>query len=298
MKAIMVPFTPVWFITAASSGFGKEIALCALKRGHKVIATARNLNKLKDLENAGADTLTLDVTAPSADIEAIASFVYTKHGRVDYLVNAAGYILEGTVEEVTSGEVFANFNTNVFGTLNTIRAFLPHLRSQPVGANNVRSTIVTFGSLGSWEAGASYAVYAMTKSCASSLAQSLRIELKPFGIEATACEPGYFRTGFLNPGSRASSAKRLEVYEDESTPSGLVRKMLKDNDGKQLGDVKKGAEVCVDVLTRTGIAQGKELPPRLVLGSDCVKVIREHCNANLQLVDEWETISTLTDHPQ
>jgi NAD(P)-dependent dehydrogenase (short-subunit alcohol dehydrogenase family) len=136
----------------------------------------------------------------------------------------------------------------------------------------------------------------MTKSCASSLAQSLRAELKPFSIEVTAIEPGYFRTGFLNPGSRTSPAKRLDAYEDESTPSGQVRKALKNSDGNQLGDVKKGSEVCVDVLTRTGMAQGKELPPRLVLGSDCVKVIREQCNANLQLLDEWDTISKSTDH--
>ncbi|EXK26227.1 hypothetical protein FOMG_17197 [Fusarium oxysporum f. sp. melonis 26406] len=290
----MAPFTPVWFITAASSGFGKEIALSALKRGHKVIATARNPSKLKDLESAGADTLAFDVTAPSADIEAIARFVYTKYGRVDYLVNAAGYILEGAVEETTPEEVFANFNTNVFGTLNTIRAFLPYLRFQPIGVNNIRCTIVTFGSLGSWEAGASFPIYAMTKSCASSLAQSLRIELKPFAIEATAIGPGYFRTGFLNSSSRASSAKRLEAYEDESTPSGLVRKMPKKNDGNQLGDVQKGAKVCADVLTPTGI----ELPPRLVLGNDFVEVIREQCKANLRLVDEWDAISKSTDHPR
>lgn len=288
--------TPVWFITAASSGFGHEIALSALRRGHIVVATARNPDKIKDLQDAGADTLAFDVTAALPEIESVARLVFSKYQRIDYLVNAAGYILEAAVEEATPEEVYANFNTNVFGTMNTVREFLPFLRAQTLGSNGRRSAIVTFGSLGSWEGGASYAIYAMTKSCASSLAQSLRPELKPFLIDVIVIEPGYFRTGFLNPGARVSAAKRIDAYENESTPSGQVRKALKLTDGNQPGDVRKGAEVCVDVLTGTGVAQGRELPPRLVLGSDCVGVIRDQCSDTLALLDQWQSIFTSTDY--
>jgi len=289
--------TPVWFITAASSGFGHEIAIVALKRGHRVIATARNVENIRDLERSGAFVLALDVTRPLPDIEAIAKEAMEKYGRVDYLINAAGYILDAALEEATPEETYQQFNTNVFGAVNTIRAFLPLLRAQPLPSNGgPRATVVTFGSLGSWRGGASFSIYSMTKVCMSSLAESLRIELSPFQINATVIEPGYFRTGFLNPGAKISAINRIVAYEDESTPSGSVRKALSHADGKQLGDVKKGGEVCVDILTGSGLAKDKELPVRIVLGSDCEKVIREKCVNTLDLLDTWSHISRTTDH--
>lgn len=189
---------PVWFITAASSGFGKQIAFNALKLGHTVIATARNVNRMQDLADAGAETMAFDVTSPLADMKLAAETVFKNHGRIDYLINAAGFILEGAAEEVSSQELYDSFNTNVFGIMSTLRAFLPLIRAQPLAPNGVRSTIVTFGSLGSWRGGPGFSVYAMTKACASSLAESLNEELKPFRIRATVVEPGYFRTSFLN----------------------------------------------------------------------------------------------------
>ncbi|KAM5343447.1 hypothetical protein ACJ41O_011984 [Fusarium nematophilum] len=288
--------TPVWFITAASSGFGREIALLALKRGHIVIATARNASRIQDLADAGAHTLSFDVTAPLADIEAVAKDVFAKHGRVDYLINAAGFILEGAVEETSPKEVYDSFNTNVFGTMNTIKAFLPGMRGQEVGEGGKRGTVVTFGSVGSWRGGASYAVYAMTKACASSLAESLKEELAPFGIVATVVEPGYFRTGFLNPGARVSTGERIDAYEDEATPTGKSRKALERTDGKQPGDVVKGCKVVVDVLTGTGVGEGREVPVRIVLGRDCEGFVRGECEGTVKLLDEWREVICSTDH--
>lgn len=287
---------PVWFITAASSGFGHEIALNAIQRGHTVIATARKPERIQDLADAGAHVMAFDVTAPLDAIEGMAKEVFEKHGRVDYLINAAGFILEGAVEEVTPQEVYDCFNTNVFGAMNTIRAFLPWLRSQSVAPNGVRATIVTFGSLGSWRGGASFAVYAMTKSCASSLAESLRAELSPFKINCTTIEPGYFRTSFLNPGAMVQGQKRIDAYEDEETPSGQTRRALKVTDGNQPGDVKKGCNVVVDALTGTGVGAGKDLPVRVVLGSDCEKAISDKCSSTMQLLDEWREVLRSTDH--
>ncbi|GES61340.1 short-chain dehydrogenase [Aspergillus terreus] len=256
--------TPVWFITGASSGFGRDIALF--------------------------DALSK-----------IAESAIGVYQRVDYLINAAGYILEGAVEEATPEEVHRQFAVNVFGTTNVIRAFLPYLRAQPALASTDgrparRATIAVFGSLGSWVGGASYAFYAMTKACMSSLAESLRDELGPFNIQAAVIEPGYFRTGFLNPGAKASTAARIAAYEDEATPSGQVRKGLTAHDGNQLGDVKKGASMCVDILTGSGVAEGRELPLRVVLGSDCVSAIRDKCQGTLELLDSWAQISVKSDH--
>ncbi|KAH7120702.1 hypothetical protein EDB81DRAFT_873057 [Dactylonectria macrodidyma] len=290
----MVAPTPVWFITAASSGFGHEIALIALKRGHKVVATARKTSRIQDLAEAGADTMAFDVTSPLSDIEALAKEIFTKYGRVDYLINAAGFILAGAVEEATPEQMYNQFNTNVFGTINTIKAFLPGMRAQPKGSNGSRATIVTFGSIGSWRGGAGFPAYAMTKSCMSSLAESLKEELAPFDIDATVVEPGYFRTNFLNPDVKVMTPV-LDAY-DEHTPTGQVRKALERTDGNQLGDVKKGCAVIVDVLTRTGVAEGKQFPVRILLGSDCDAFIRSECSDTIKILDEWKEVTLSTDH--
>ncbi|GAM40288.1 short-chain dehydrogenase [Talaromyces pinophilus] len=297
--------SPVWCITGASSGFGREIALSALQRGHRVIATARDTSKISDLEQKGSYVLALDVSDSIEKLTEFASTAMQVYQRVDYLINAAGYILEGAVEEATPEEVQRQFAVNVFGTTNLIRAFLPHLRAQSVLSEigkqihiqgRHRATIAVFGSLGSWVGGASYAFYAMTKSCMSSLAESLKEELAPFDIQATVIEPGYFRTGFLNPGSKVSTATRIPAYEDETTPSGSVRKGLEAHNGHQLGDVKKGASLCVDILTSSGIAEGRDLPLRIVLGSDCVDAIRNKCTSTLNLIESWAAISVQSDH--
>lgn len=287
---------PVWFITAASAGFGQAIALAALRRGHTVIATARNPSKITSLAAAGAHTLAFDVTSPPSTIEAVAKEVFEQHSRVDYLVNAAGYIFEGAVEEVTPDEVLASFNTNVFGAMNTIRAFLPYMRAQPLADNGVRGVVATFGSLGSWRGVAGSSVYSMTKWCCSALAESLAMELEPFGIKATVVEPGYFRTSFLNPGVRVSARARIDAYDDENTPTGKVRRNLASIDGHQLGDVNKGAEVVVDVISGTGVASGKDVPVRIVLGSDAEKVIRNKLETTAKLLDEWQDVVRSTDH--
>ncbi|KAI5459107.1 hypothetical protein BGZ63DRAFT_406423 [Mariannaea sp. PMI_226] len=288
--------TPVWFITAASSGFGQEIATIALKRGHRVVATARNPARIQNLADLGADTIAFDVTSSFEDMQTTAEKVFAKHGRVDYLINAAGYILDGAVEETTPKEMYDCFNTNVFGTINTINAFLPGMRRQEIGQNGNRGVVVTFGSIGSWRGGAQFAGYAMTKACASSLAESLKQELEPFKIAATVVEPGYFRTNFLNPGVRQPTAKKLPEYDDESTPTGITRRRLDVTDGRQLGDVKKGCQVVVDIVTKTGVSNGREVPVRIPLGSDCDAFIRNKCAQTVELLDEWKEAVVSTDH--
>ncbi|KAF7541563.1 hypothetical protein G7Z17_g11919 [Cylindrodendrum hubeiense] len=290
----MVAPTPVWFIAAASSGFGRELSLIALKRGHKVIATARKPSRIQDLADAGADTMAFDVTWPLSEIEALANKVFTKYGRVDYLVNTAGYILAGAIEEATPEQMYNLFNTNVFGTTNTIKAFLPGMRAQTKGANGTRASVVTFGSVGSWRGGAGFPAYAMTKAAMSSLAEALRDELAPFDIVGTVVEPGYFRTNFLNPDVKVMTPI-LDAY-DEHTPTGQMRKALERTDGNQPGDVKKGCAVIVDVLTRTGVAEGKEIPVRICLGADCDAFIRKKCDDTIKLLDEWKEVNVSTDH--
>ncbi|KAF2821503.1 NAD(P)-binding protein [Ophiobolus disseminans] len=285
----MTSQTPVWFITAASSGFGKYIALEALSRGHKVIASARSLSRISDLASKGADTVVLDVTSPLSEIQKVAQAANYKYGYVTHLVNAAGYILVGAVEELSPEEDQATFQTNVFGMINVIKAFLPHLRSSPG-----HRTISNFGSIASWGGGAGFALYAGTKWACSGISEALRAELAPFGIAVTVVEPGYFRTGFLRPDAQVQSAKTMDVYNKSAV--GALRKRLEQVNNNQPGDVGKGAKVIVDVLTMTGVAEGREVPIRVVLGSDAPGVVRAKCESTLELLAGWDGITNVTDH--
>jgi NAD(P)-dependent dehydrogenase (short-subunit alcohol dehydrogenase family) len=153
-----------------------------------------------------------------------------------------------------------------------------------------------FGSLGSWTGGPAYGLYAATKWACSGIAESLKLELAPFGIDVTVIEPGYFRSGFLNPGARILSAERIQDYD--GTAVGDVRKALNETDNNQPGDVRKGSDVIVDVLTKRGVAAGREIPLRLVLGTDCQAAIREKLDSTAKLLDDWQDIGASTDYPK
>lgn len=180
------------------------------------------------------------------------------------------------------------FNTNVFGVLNVTRVVIPYLRSQRSG------TIGLFGSLGSWRGGPTAGMYCATKWAVSALSETLRAELESFGIEVTAIEPGYFRTGFLNPGARVKTEAQLdEVYGE--TAVGQTKRIFDQVDNNQPGDVVKGSKVIVDVLSKT---EGKEIPIRLVLGSDCRAGIQSKCEDTLALLEEWKEVIDSTDYPK
>jgi len=277
--------TPVWFITAASSGFGKQIALEALKNGHRVIATARSAKKLEDLKSKGAVTMDLDVVQPLDELKAIVKSAHDQYGRIDFLINAAGYILEGAVEEATPKETYDAFNVNVFGVLNVTRAVLPYMRAQKSGV------IAHFGSVGSWGGAPAGGIYCSTKWAISGVTEALYAELSPFGINACIIEPGYFRTGFLNPGARQFTEARMDDYEN--TAAGQVRKEFESKNNKQAGDVEKGCRVIFEVLTKKG---GKEIPMRLVLGTDGYEAIQNKCDSTKALLEEWKDVITSTDH--
>ncbi|KAK3693534.1 hypothetical protein B0T22DRAFT_42496 [Podospora appendiculata] len=306
----------VWFITACSSGFGRAIAFSALRRGHKVIATARDSSKLGELRDAGAVVMDVDVTSDDETLTAKLAEANAVFGKITHVVNCAGYILEGTIEEASNKEVFDQFNTNVFGTFNIARAATQYLRSAAAGEGGRRTALATFGSLGSWQSSAAVAhcmlCYASlinkhltnlplpltdcsTKFAVSGLTEGLADELKAFGIDVCVVEPGYTRTGFLARGSgsgsdnhRIQTAKRLAVYD--GTPAAALRDAMEVYDGKQPGSVEKSAELIVDVLTGEGVAAGRPVPVRLVLGEDAVEAVRRKCKETLELLEAWEAV--------
>ncbi|CRK11011.1 hypothetical protein BN1723_009218, partial [Verticillium longisporum] len=277
----------VWFITGASSGFGFEIAKVALARSHKVIATARNTTKLARLADLGATVIPLDVTAPESTIRAALAEAHGLHGQLTHVVNSAGYVLDGAVEECTADEVAAMYATNVLGTHKVTRAAAPYLRAQGAGV------VANFGSLGSWVGSAACAHYCATKWAVSGLSEGLAQELGPFGVDVCVVEPGYFRTGFLNAGARLHAEERLGAYRDG--PAAEKMADLDRSNDNQAGDPVKAAEVIVDVLTRSGMAEGRAIPLRLVLGTDCLATVRQKCKDTVALLDEWQAVSASTD---
>ena len=184
-------------------------------------------------------------------------------------------------------EVYDSFNVNVFGIINVTNAVLPYMRQQRSGV------IAQFGSIGSWHGTPGGGIYCGTKWAISGITESLRAEVAPFGIDVVVIEPGYFRTGFLNPGARMQTAARIKDYDD--TAVGQVRALFEERNNKQLGDIEKGCKVLFEVLTKKG---GREIPMRLALGSDAIASITGKCDETKELLGEWKSVSETTDHDE
>ncbi|KAL2220181.1 short chain dehydrogenase [Thermoascus aurantiacus ATCC 26904] len=266
----------VWFITGCSTGFGRELALQVLQRGDRVIATARKASSLEELEAAGAKVLVLDVTASLDTLKQIAVTAHGFYGRIDVLVNNAGYVASGSIEELTPEETFSQFNTNVFSLLNVNRAFLPYLRAQRSGV------IANISSIAGWAGTPGVSMY-----CANELAE--------FGIKVTSIEPGYFRSNILAESNRSVAKNIIQDYEGDTAARRGVAFHNRVN-LKQQGDVVKGCRVIIDVLTQSGAAEGREIPIRLVLGADAYGAVKSKCESTIALLDEWKDITTPTDH--
>ncbi|KAF8325039.1 hypothetical protein F5887DRAFT_1065473 [Amanita rubescens] len=270
----------VWVITGTSTGLGRELALAALKRGDKVIATARarSFEKIGELKEKGADVLELDVTAPLEELKIVAKRAVDIHGRVDVVVNNAGYLIVGTVEECTPQETLDQFNTNVFGCLNVTRAFLPYMRARRKGA------IVFMGSVGGWIGSPASGLYCINR--------SLHAEISPLGLRSICFNLGGFRTPFLTPDHYTPYESRIVDYVETATQADESFKAISDN---QPGDPTKCVEVIIDIVRGEGVARGKGRPIEVELGSDVYSVVKKECENTLQKLSEWEEASLSTD---
>lgn len=179
----------------------------------------------------------------------------------------------------------------MFGVANVTRNVLHLMRPRREGV------IANFGSLGSWRGGPSWGYYAATKWAMTGLTESLYEEVQSLGISAVIIEPGYFRTGFLNQGggNRLAAANPL-TEEYKGTAVQQVKDALNVVDNNQPGDVEKGARVIVDVLTKTGVSNGRDIPMRLVLGRDAMEVIQDKIARTQATIKEWEDVIVSTDH--
>ncbi|WP_158800128.1 oxidoreductase [Pedobacter sp. L105] len=258
-----------WFITGTSQGIGLVLVQKLLSQGYNVVATARNLEVLKTAVNVNSDSflpLQLDLT----DEENIAGAVKAaveKFGTIDVLVNNAGYGLMGGIEESSDQEVKANFDVNVFGLLNVTRKILPVMRKHKSG--HIFNLSSVFGLI----AGAGWGIYCATKFAVEGLSEALAQEIKPFGINLTIIEPGYFRTNFLSGSSIVVPEHPILEY---TAIEENKRKHSEDIPGNQPGDPEKAADVMIS------IAQLAEAPLRLLLGSDAY----QFANYKIQMLQE------------
>ena len=265
-----------WFITRASRGFGALIMEAALARD-AVVATARDPSSIAD--HPRLLKLPLDVTNEGQARDAAARAI-EKFGRIDVLVNNAGYGLLGAVEEASAIEVERVFATNVFGLLNVTRAVLPYMRSRRFGH------IVNMSSIGGYASPPGWGVYCATKFAVEGISEALSIELAPLGIHATVVEPGYFRTDFLSAQSLSSTAARLDDYADTV---GKMRTFAAAVNHQQPGDPQRLAQAIVQ------LAAAHKPPTRLALGSDTVARIEEKHRDVERELDLWRAVSLSTD---
>jgi NADP-dependent 3-hydroxy acid dehydrogenase YdfG len=251
--------TKVWFVTGSSTGFGRILAQQLLERGEIVVATARKPEQLKDLGNNYSDrilTLKLDVTKPEEVRESVNKAIAT-FGRIDVLVNNAGYGTMGAIEEVSDAIVRQQYETNVFGLLDVTRTVLPQMRKQRSGH------ILNLSSVGGVVSFPGSGIYCSTKFAVEAISEALAKEVAPLGIKITIVEPGAFRTDF-NGRSLIMEEPKIADYEEVI---GGFRQWIKDMDGKQPGDPAKAVAAMIQVV------ENNDPPLRLPLGADAVGAI-------------------------
>ena len=273
----------VWFISGASSGIGRSLALAVLARGERVAATARDAGHLDPAlrESGRALALALDVTDDGQCRRAIDDTL-AAFGRIDVLVNNAGYGLVGAVEEVSDAEARSVFECNVFGLLNVTRAALPAMRSARAGhVVNVGSAAGLLGRAGS-------GIYAATKFALEGISEAQYHELTPLGIAVTVVEPGPFRTDF----SGRSIHQAASVIDDYAETAGAWRAGLDARHGKQPGDPDKAATVIIAAV------DAPEPPLHLVLGNNAMARVEDKLRDLLAEIDRWRVPSAATDFDQ
>ncbi|EEF24557.1 3-oxoacyl-[acyl-carrier-protein] reductase, putative, partial [Ricinus communis] len=224
-------FKRVWFITGAARGIGAKIAEAAIADGNAVVAAGRNVEALISQygDNPAVLPVKLDVTDQEAARAAVEKAVL-HFGKIDVVVNNAGFGLLGAVEESDDADVRRMYDTNVFGLLNVVRAALPVMRARRSGH------VINVSSIGGFRASAGFGVYCSTKFAVEGITEALNAELAPLGIHATVIEPGYFRTDFLDASSLVVAPN---VIADYAETSGATRTRAGGLNRQQPGDPAK-----------------------------------------------------------
>jgi NAD(P)-dependent dehydrogenase (short-subunit alcohol dehydrogenase family) len=273
----------VWFITGSSTGFGRILGEILLKRGERVAVTARNPDQIQDLVAGYKDTglaLALDVTQPQQITAAVAQ-AEKFFGRIDVLINNAGYGYLAAVEEGEEAEVRAMFEANFFGLLAVTKAVLPGMRARRTGH------IVNISSIGGLVANPSTGYYSATKFAVEAISEALAKEVEPLGIRVTAVEPGPFRTDWAGRSLKVTSGS-IADYVDTA---GARSQQISGRSGKQPGDPVRAAEAIITIV------EADQPPRNIFFGQIAVDMAREKLTYFSKAIDQWEALSLGTDFP-
>lgn len=272
----------VWFITGASQGLGLEIARAALHCGDRVVATSRNTEQAAASIGGDSDQLLvvpMDLGSESG-VQSAVDAALAWAGRIDVLVNNAGYGLIGAVEEVSDDEVRAIFEVNVFGLLRVTRAVLPHMRAQRNGH------VINLSSMAGLSGNTGYGIYNATKFAVEGLSEALALDAGGLGIRVTVVEPGPFRTNFLG-GSIAVASNEIADYAETA---GETRAARAPRHGNQPGDPVRAADAIVQVV------DAEHPPLHLLLGAIAYERTENKLDALRKDMDTWRAVSDSTDH--
>ncbi|ESK91167.1 short-chain dehydrogenase reductase sdr [Moniliophthora roreri MCA 2997] len=281
----------IWLITGTTSGFGRRLVTCLLRRGELVIATARSLDKLgellKDFDNhSNLRTLCLDVTSDISTIRRSIDEALSFWGRIDVLVNNAGVGFKSVIEEASAEEFKKQFQTNFFGVIDVTNAVLSSMRTSKSG------TIVNIGSRSSWKSEIpATGLYASSKAALRVYSETLATEVSQFNIRVMIVEPGAFRTeGILSmPYHTEHPISDYDATREKAVAT------FRATVGTQRGDPDKAMELLVNVVRGEGKAGGRPWPLYLPLGEDAEQAITEKCKKMLDAVDAWKNETSNLD---
>ncbi|GAM19497.1 hypothetical protein SAMD00019534_026720, partial [Acytostelium subglobosum LB1] len=270
----------VFYITGASKGLGKVFTQRLLEKGHRVVATSRDTDQLKSAIANNSDSflpLKVDLATEKSVADSLAAAT-AKFGRIDVVINNAGYSIGGTVEEMSDSELRQNFDINFFGMVNVMRHVAPVLRKQASGF------VLNISSIGGFVGNyPSFAAYCATKFAVDGMTEGFAAEMQPFGVRVTTINPGYFRTEFLNSTSFMSTKTKIDAYA-------AAHKFEEDHrtqvNGTQQGDPSKMLDVILDLVQNTPI---DKVPLHLFVGPDAVDMAKQKIERMSKDLAVWDT---------
>lgn len=271
-----------WLITGCSSGFGRNLAETFLSEGEQVIVTARKPKTIQHFAKnypLTALCLRLDVTKKDT-IDATVNAAIEKFGKIDVLINNAGYCLRGAVEECTEEEIYAEFNTNFFGAVR-IQTVLPHMRKAGIGA------IINYSSIAALDTSAGSAFYGAAKCALEGLSCGLRKEVEPLGIKVMVVEPGPFKTDFFDR-SIDINPNRIAAYDDTANKRKVKISDLSKVDIKWC-DMGRACKLITDIIQRP------DAPHHILLGSMAVEIGEKFVKDRAEEIQKWKEASESLD---
>jgi short-subunit dehydrogenase len=272
----------VWYVTGASQGLGLILVKKLLENGYRVAATSRDAHTLGQavglIDQDRFLPLAVDLNNLDCIDESIQQTLAT-FGRIDVVVNNAGYGMAGTIEDIAEQDIRNIFNVNVLATIDVVKSVLPVMRSQRSGY------IINIGSVAGFVAAPGWSVYSATKAAVAAFSETIALDVKEFGIKVTVAEPSGFRTGFLTKNSLALIPTKIEGYEAVKN----TQARYLSSDGKQAGDPDRAAEIFME------LAESPDPPMHLFLGNDAYNRASKKLTDMSEELEQWKPITVGAD---